>query len=377
MVTSAILALADGTVFRGKAFGALNQTEVGEVVFNTSMTGYQEILTDPSYTRQLVTLTYPHIGNYGTNEEDIESNSVCVQGLIIRDLSIVASNFRSTATLSDYLKKYNRPGIYGIDTRMLTRILREKGAQNGCLTTDPSISADKAVELAKGFAGLKGMDLAKVVTTKEPYKFTQTEWKLGEGYKDLEKPLYKVVAYDFGVKKNILRILASLGCDITVVPATTKAEDVLAMNVDGVFMSNGPGDPEPCTYAIEAIQKFVEAKVPLFGICLGHQLLGLASGAKTVKMKFGHHGANHPVREVKTGNVYITSQNHGFAVDANTLPENIKVTHVSLFDGTLQGIERTDAPAFSFQGHPEASPGPHDPRPLFEHFIELMRKNKK
>ncbi len=373
-ISSAILALSDGTIFKGKAFGAKGVTEVGEVVFNTSMTGYQEILTDPSYTGQLVTLTYPHIGNYGTNDEDIESNSICAQGLIIRDLSSVASNFRSQYTLSDYLAKHNRPGIYGIDTRMLTRIIREKGAQSACLTTDPSITGDMAVAKAREFKGLKGMDLASVVSTKESYEFNETTWKLGEGYGKQENPLYNVVAYDFGVKTNILRILASLGCKITVVPATTTASEVLALNPDGVFLSNGPGDPEPCTYAIEAIKEFTDKKVPLFGICLGHQLLGLASGAKTVKMKFGHHGANHPVRNVETGVVYITSQNHGFAVDANTLPENVKITHVSLFDGSLQGIERTDTPAFSFQGHPEASPGPHDVQVLFEHFIELMRK---
>lgn len=375
--TSAILALADGTVFKGKAFGAKGVTETGEVVFNTSMTGYQEILTDPSYTRQLVTLTYPHIGNYGTNAEDYESNSIYASGLIIRDLSITVSNFRSDKNLSDFLAEYNRPGIYGIDTRKLTRILREKGAQNGCLTTDPSITPEQAVELAQGFPGLKGMDLAKEVTTREPYEFTQGLWELGKGYGTLTEPKFNVVVYDFGVKRNIMRILVSLGCKLTVVPAQTPASEVLAMNPDGVFLSNGPGDPEPCDYAIKAIQEFIAAKMPLFGICLGHQLLGLASGAKTIKMKFGHHGANHPVRSLADNTVYITSQNHGFAVDADTLPANLKATHVSLFDGSLQGVERTDAPAFSFQGHPEASPGPHDIMPLFKHFIELMQQNKR
>ena len=373
MVTSAILALADGTVFKGKGFGLPGVTETGEVVFNTSMTGYQEILTDPSYTRQLVTLTYPHIGNYGTNDEDFESADICAAGLIIKDLSIVSSNFRSSLSLSDYLKKHGKAGIYGIDTRMLTRLIREKGAQSGCLTTDPSMTPEKAIAAARAFAGLKGMDLASVVTTKKPYIWTEGEWQLGKGYVNIDNPEFNVVAYDFGIKRNILRMLASRGCKITVVPATTKASEVLAMNPDGVFLSNGPGDPEPCTYAIEAIHELMKAKIPLFGICLGHQLLGLASGAKTVKMKFGHHGANHPVREIATGRVYITSQNHGFAVDADTLPDTLKITHVSLFDGTLQGIERTDCPAFSFQGHPEASPGPHDPKPLFDHFIDLMR----
>lgn len=374
VITSAILALADGTVFKGKAFGAKGVTEIGEVVFNTSMTGYQEILTDPSYTKQLVTLTYPHIGNYGTNDEDFESSGVCAQGLIVRDLSMVSSNFRSQYSLSDFLEKHKKPGICGIDTRMLTRIIREKGAQNGCLTTDPRIDAAKAVEMARSFEGLKGMDLAKVVTTKEKYSFTQTEWQLGTGYGELEQGRFNVVAYDFGIKKNILRMLASRGCNITVVPATTPASEVIAMNPDGIFLSNGPGDPEPCTYAIEAIKEFLDKKIPLFGICLGHQLLGLASGARTIKMKFGHHGANHPVRDEATSLVYITSQNHGFCVDKDTLPDNVKVTFVSLFDGSLQGIERTDAPAFSFQGHPEASPGPHESSMLFDHFIDLMCK---
>ena len=379
VASTAILALADGTVFKGKAFGALGVIQTGEVVFNTSMTGYQEILTDPSYTGQLVTLTYPHIGNYGTNVEDMESNSVCVQGLIVRDLSTVASNFRNDASLSDFLAKYNKPGISGIDTRMLTRILREKGAQNGCLTTDPSISAEQAVALAQQCPSMKGQDLAKVVTTEEVYEWTDGEWTLGEGYskQDPNSLPFNVVVYDFGIKQNILRMLAQRGCRLTVVPATTSAEEALKYNPDGIFLSNGPGDPEPCTYAIEAIKTFVERKIPLFGICLGHQLLGLASGAKTIKMKFGHHGANHPVKDVATNTVYITSQNHGFCVDKDTLPANLKATHFSLFDGSLQGIERTDAPAFSFQGHPEASPGPHDSKPLFDHFIELMRQNHK
>lgn len=379
MASTAILALADGTVFKGKAFGAAGVTLTGEVVFNTSMTGYQEILTDPSYTGQIVTLTYPHIGNYGTNSEDMESNQVCAQGLIVRDLSSVASNFRSDTSLSDFLAKYQKPGIAGIDTRMLTRILREKGAQNGCLTTDPSISADEAVKLAQECPSMKGLDLAKVVSTKEVYEWTDGEWTLGKGYKkqDAASLPYHVVVYDFGIKINILRMLAQRGCSLTVVPAQTPAEEALKYNPDGIFMSNGPGDPEPCTYAQEAIKVFVEKKIPLFGICLGHQLLGLASGAKTIKMKFGHHGANHPVRDVESNTVYITSQNHGFCVDKDTLPANVKATHFSLFDGSLQGIERTDAPAFSFQGHPEASPGPHDVSPLFDHFIELMRNNTK
>lgn len=379
MASTAILALADGTVFKGKAFGAAGVTLTGEVVFNTSMTGYQEILTDPSYTGQIVTLTYPHIGNYGTNSEDMESNQVCAQGLIVRDLSSVASNFRSDTSLSDFLATYQKPGIAGIDTRMLTRILREKGAQNGCLTTDPSISADEAVKLAQECPSMKGLDLAKLVSTKEVYEWTDGEWTLGKGYKkqDAASLPYHVVVYDFGIKINILRMLAQRGCRLTVVPAQTPAEEALKYNPDGIFMSNGPGDPEPCTYAQEAIKVFVEKKIPLFGICLGHQLLGLASGAKTIKMKFGHHGANHPVRDVESNTVYITSQNHGFCVDKDTLPANVKATHFSLFDGSLQGIERTDAPAFSFQGHPEASPGPHDVSPLFDHFIELMRNNTK
>ncbi len=373
MVASAILALADGTVFRGKAFGA-EATTVGEVVFNTSMTGYQEILTDPSYASQIVTLTYPHIGNYGTNDEDVESSNIFAMGLVIRDLSITQSNFRNQKSLSDFLKGYGKPGIYGIDTRMLTRILRDKGAQNACLTTEPGVSEEEALEKARAFPGIKGMDLAKVVSVKEPYEWKEGTWKLGQGYTKPEKFTYKVVAYDFGIKRNILRLLCDRGCDVTVVPAQTPASEVLAMNPDGVFLSNGPGDPEPCDYAQNAIKEFIKAKVPLFGICLGHQLLSLASGAKTIKMKCGHHGANHPVKELSSGRVFITSQNHGFAVDKNTLPSCLKATYISLFDGTLQGVERTDVPAFSFQGHPEASPGPHDPQPLFDHFIELMAK---
>jgi carbamoyl-phosphate synthase small subunit len=343
---------------------------VGEVVFNTSITGYQEILTDPSYCKQIVTLTYPHIGNVGTNDEDIESRQVFASGLVIRDLSMVASNFRSTQSLSDYLKANNVVAIADIDTRKLTRILRSKGAQNGCIATGENVEA--ALAAAKGFAGLAGMDLAQVVTAAASYQWTQREWKLGEGYSEVAEPKYKVVAYDFGVKRNILRMLAERGCDITVVPAKTPAADVLAMEPDGVFLSNGPGDPEPCDYAIAAAQTFIERGIPLYGICLGHQIMGLAVGAKTVKMKFGHRGANHPVQDVKTGQVMITSQNHGFAVDAATLPANARVTHVSLFDGTLQGFELTDKPAFCFQGHPEASPGPHDVDGLFDKFIDLM-----
>ncbi|WP_202593386.1 glutamine-hydrolyzing carbamoyl-phosphate synthase small subunit [Ferriphaselus sp. R-1] len=367
----AILVLADGTVFRGISIGA-EGSSVGEVVFNTSITGYQEILTDPSYCKQIVTLTYPHIGNVGTNDEDVESRQVFASGLIIRDLSMVASNFRSNRSLSDYLKANNVVAIADIDTRKLTRILRSKGAQNGCIATGDNVEA--ALAAARGFAGLAGMDLAQVVTADAPYKWTQREWQLGEGYGEVVNAKFKVVAYDFGVKRNILRMLAERGCDITVVPAKTPASDVLAMAPDGVFLSNGPGDPEPCDYAIEAAKVFMDKSVPLFGICLGHQIMGLASGAKTVKMKFGHRGANHPVQDVQTGQVMITSQNHGFAVDATTLPANARVTHISLFDGTLQGFELTDKPAFCFQGHPEASPGPHDVDGLFDKFIGLMEK---
>ncbi len=367
----AILVLADGTVFRGIAIGA-SGSSVGEVVFNTSMTGYQEILTDPSYCKQIVTLTCPHIGNVGINEEDVESRQVFASGLVIRDLSMTVSNFRSTQSLPDYLKANNVVAIAGIDTRKLTRILRSKGAQNGCIATGDNVEA--ALAAARGFAGLAGMDLAQEVTCSKPYPWAQKEWQLGEGYRDATDSKFHVVAYDFGVKRNILRMLAERGCRVTVVPAKTSAADVLAMNPDGVFLSNGPGDPEPCDYAITATRKFLEVGMPLFGICLGHQILGLASGAKTVKMKFGHRGANHPVQDMQTKKVMITSQNHGFAVDADSLPKNARVTHVSLFDGTLQGFELTDKPAFCFQGHPEASPGPHDVDGLFDKFVDLMEK---
>ena len=373
MTHSALLVLEDGTVFKGVSIGA-EGCSVGEVVFNTSMTGYQEILTDPSYCRQIVTLTYPHIGNTGTNSEDEESPNIHAQGLIIRDLPLVASNFRNQATLSDYLKKHNVVGIAEIDTRKLTRILREKGAQSGCIIAGGDLDAAKALAATKAFPGLKGMDLAKVVSCTEAYEWTEGSWKLGQGHtKPAEYPFH-VVAYDFGVKRNILRMLVDRGCRVTVVPAQTPAETVLAMNPDGVFLSNGPGDPEPCDYAIKAIKTFLETELPVFGICLGHQLLALASGAKTMKMKFGHHGANHPVKDLDRNVVMITSQNHGFAADDTDMPANLRVTHKSLFDGSLQGIHRTDKPAFSFQGHPEASPGPHDAAPLFDHFIDLIKK---
>lgn len=375
MTHSALLVLADGTVFRGVSFGAKG-VAVGEVVFNTSMTGYQEILTDPSYSKQIVTLTYPHIGNYGCNSEDEESSAVHPQGLVIRDLPLLVSNFRSEMSLSDYLVKNNVVGICDIDTRKLTRLLREKGAQSGCIMTTDDLDEAKALKLAQEFPGLKGMDLAKVVTCDKPYEWTEGVWKLGQGHKQqnaADLP-YHVVAYDFGAKRNILRMLAERGCRLTVVSANTPASEVLAMNPDGIFLSNGPGDPEPCDYAQEAIRTFLDKGVPLFGICLGHQLLGLASGAKTIKMKLGHHGANHPVKDLENNTVMITSQNHGFAVDAETLPSCLKVTHVSLFDGTVQGIARTDKPAFSFQGHPEASPGPHDAAGLFDHFIDLIKE---
>jgi len=365
----AILVLADGTVFRGISIGASGMS-VGEVVFNTSMTGYQEILTDPSYCKQIVTLTYPHIGNVGVNTEDVESRQVFASGLVIRDLSLTVSNFRSTQSLPGYLKTNNVVAIADIDTRKLTRILREKGAQNGCIASGTDEAA--ALAEARKFAGLAGMDLAKVVSCEKHYDWIQREWALGQGYRKVEQTRFHVVAYDFGVKHNILRKLAERGCRVTVVPAKTTAEEALALNPDGMFLSNGPGDPEPCDYAIAATQKFMEAGVPLFGICLGHQLMGLAVGAKTVKMKFGHRGANHPVQDMQSKRVMITSQNHGFAVDAATLPANARVTHVSLFDGTLQGFELTDKPAFCFQGHPEASPGPHDVDYLFDKFIELM-----
>jgi len=367
----AILVLADGTVFRGISIGATGSS-VGEVVFNTSMTGYQEILTDPSYCKQIVTLTYPHIGNVGCNDEDVESSQVFSSGLVIRDLSQTVSNFRSTQSLPEYLEANNVIAIAGIDTRKLTRILRSKGAQSGCVATGDDV--DAALQAAQGFLGLAGMDLAQVVTCDKPYEWAQSEWQLGEGYGEAVDGKFHVVAYDFGVKRNILRMLAERGCRVTVVPAQTAAADVLAMKPDGVFLSNGPGDPEPCNYAINATKEFLNADVPLFGICLGHQILSLAIGAKTVKMKFGHRGANHPVQDVQTKQVMITSQNHGFAVDTDTLPENARVTHVSLFDGTLQGLELTDKPALSFQGHPEASPGPHDVDGLFDRFIAMMAK---
>lgn len=373
MTHSALLVLEDGTVFKGVSIGA-EGCSVGEVVFNTSMTGYQEILTDPSYSRQIVTLTYPHIGNTGTNSEDEESPSVHAQGLIIRDLPLVASNFRSQETLSDYLKRQNVVGIADIDTRKLTRILREKGAQAGCIMTGKDLDESQALAHAKAFPGLNGMDLAKEVTVAEAYEWTEGSWKLGLGHTKPSSYPFHVVAYDFGAKRNILRMLADRGCRLTVVPAKTTAAEVLAMNPDGIFLSNGPGDPAPCDYAITAIQEFLKTEIPVFGICLGHQLLGLASGAKTVKMKFGHHGGNHPVKDLDRNVVMITSQNHGFAVDEATLPDNLRATHKSLFDGSLQGIHRTDKPAFSFQGHPEASPGPHDAAPLFDHFIELIKK---
>ncbi|WP_323815114.1 glutamine-hydrolyzing carbamoyl-phosphate synthase small subunit [Cellvibrio sp. NN19] len=372
----AILVLADGSVFRGTAIGA-EGLSVGEVVFNTAITGYQEILTDPSYAQQIVTLTYPHIGNTGTNSEDEECERIWATGLVIRDLPLLASNFRNQESLSDYLKARNVIGIADIDTRRLTRLLRDKGAQNGCLMAGDNIDEAKALAAAKAFGGLKGLDLAKEVTVAESYKWNESSWSLTEGHQVLDgaKP-FKVVAYDYGVKRNILRMLADRGCDLTVVPAKTPAADVLAMNPDGIFLSNGPGDPEPCTYAIEAIKEFLETDTPVFGICLGHQLLALASGAKTIKMKFGHHGGNHPVQDLDTKRVMITAQNHGFAVEESSLPANLRATHKSLFDGSLQGIHRTDKPAFSFQGHPEASPGPHEADTLFDHFIELMQARK-
>ncbi|MDM8193966.1 carbamoyl-phosphate synthase small subunit [Pseudomonas koreensis] len=378
MTKPAILALADGSIFRGEAIGADGQT-VGEVVFNTAMTGYQEILTDPSYAQQIVTLTYPHIGNTGTTPEDAESDRVWSAGLVIRDLPLVASNWRNTMSLSDYLKANNVVAIAGIDTRRLTRILREKGAQNGCIMAGDNISEEAAIAAAQGFPGLKGMDLAKVVSTQKQYEWRSTVWDLKtDSHATIEASElpYHVVAYDYGVKVNILRMLVERGCRVTVVPAQTPAADVLALKPDGVFLSNGPGDPEPCDYAIQAIKEVLETETPVFGICLGHQLLALASGAKTVKMGHGHHGANHPVQDLDTGVVMITSQNHGFAVDEATLPGNVRAIHKSLFDGTLQGIERTDKSAFSFQGHPEASPGPNDVAPLFDRFINEMAKRR-
>lgn len=378
MTHTALLALEDGSLFWGQSIGISGQS-TGEVVFNTSMTGYQEILTDPSYSQQMVTLTYPHIGNTGTNLEDIESRKVFCSGLIIRDLPKLANNWRNTQNLSDYLVENKVVSIADIDTRKLTRILREKGAQNGCLVAGDNIDAEQAIKAAKAFPGLKGIDLAKQVTTDEAYSWQQSIWALKTGYLEqaqIEKR-FKVVAYDFGVKHNILRILVDKGCELVVVPAQTSVAEVLAENPDGVFLSNGPGDPEPCGYAINAIKVLLEKKIPVFGICLGHQLLALASGAKTEKMKFGHHGANHPVQDLKTSKVMITSQNHGFAVKEDNLPNNINITHRSLFDGTIQGMERTDCPAFSFQGHPEASPGPRDVKPLFNRFIELMQQHSR
>ncbi|MGE5639398.1 MAG: glutamine-hydrolyzing carbamoyl-phosphate synthase small subunit [Clostridia bacterium] len=372
---SAVLALADGSVFRGRSIGA-DAAAVGEVVFNTAITGYQEILTDPSYCRQIVTLTYPHIGNTGTNDEDYESGRVYAEGLVVRDLPRLHSSWRAQMDLSSYLRKHGIPGIADIDTRRLTRILRTKGAQNGCLMAgNPDV--ELALSKAKAFPGLAGMDLAKVVSTQKPYEWTEGTWQLGEGYRRIENPRFHVVAYDYGVKRNILRMLADRGVRITVVPAQTSAKDVMRMKPDGVFLANGPGDPEPCDYAIEAIGEILDAtRIPTFGICLGHQLMGLASGARTLKMKFGHHGANHPVKDLDSGRVVITSQNHGFAVDPSTISSNLRPTHVSLFDGSLQGLARTDRPAFCFQGHPEASPGPHDIGYLFDRFAAMMQEQK-
>ena len=374
MTGSALLALEDGSIFKGIGIGA-EGSSTGEVVFNTSMMGYQEILTDPSYAQQIVTLTYPHIGNTGTNKEDNESEKVSASGLVIRDLPLLASNWRKDQDLNEFLKERNVVAIAEIDTRRLTRLLRGKGSLNGCLLSGTAIGKEdesKAVKLAKDFPGLKGMDLAKVVSVAQQYRWSEGVWDISVGYQTGHGSRFKVVAYDFGLKRNILRMLVGRGCEIIVVPAQTTALEVLALNPDGIFLSNGPGDPEPCDYAITAIAEFLEVEVPLFGICLGYQLLALACGARTVKMQLGHHGANHPVLNLRDGTVMITSQNHGFAVDAESLPDNLEATHKSLFDGSLQGIERNDKPAFGFQGHPEASPGPHDIAPLFDHFIELM-----
>ncbi|MEW5880250.1 MAG: glutamine-hydrolyzing carbamoyl-phosphate synthase small subunit [Pseudomonadota bacterium] len=369
----ALLALADGTVFRGRSIGAVGSA-VGEVVFNTAMTGYQEILTDPSYSRQLVTLTYPHIGNTGTNAEDVEASRVHAAGLIVRDLPRAHSNFRADSTLGDYLRREGVVAIADIDTRRLTRILRDRGAQPGAIAVGTDEA--EAVRLARSFPGMAGLDLAKVVSVREPYEWTETAWRLGHGYGRLTQPRRHVVAYDFGVKRNILRLLAQRGCRITVVPAQTTAAEAIRLKPDGVFLSNGPGDPEPCDYAIEAARELIARGLPTFGICLGHQIMGLASGGRTLKMKFGHHGANHPVQDLETGRVAITSQNHGFAVDPKSLPDHCRITHVSLFDGTLQGFRRTDRPAFCFQGHPEASPGPHDIEYLFDRFVKLIDERK-
>ena len=376
----ALLALQDGSVFFGESIGIAGQT-VGEVVFNTAITGYQEILTDPSYARQIVTLTYPHIGNVGTNADDEESSHVHVSGLVVRDVPPIASNWRMQQTLPEYLARHKVVAIADIDTRRLTRILREKGAQNGCIMAGDKLDEQAAIAAAKAFAGLKGMDLAKEVTTGHPYEWAQGTWSLEGGMPEAPHPIeeklpYHVVAYDYGVKRNILRMLVDRGCRLTVVPAKTPASEVLKLKPDGLFLSNGPGDPEPCDYAIEAIQQLAETGLPMFGICLGHQLLALASGAKTVKMKFGHHGANHPVQDLKSQRVMITSQNHGFAVDEASLPANLEATHRSLFDGSLQGVARTDIPAFSFQGHPEASPGPHDVAPLFDQFVDAIKQHR-
>ncbi len=375
-MTTALLALEDGSLFYGEAIGVPGKA-VGEVVFNTAMTGYQEILTDPSYARQIVTLTYPHIGNTGCNAEDMESGKTYATGLVIRDLPSVYSNWRAEQSLPEFMRRHKLVGIAGLDTRRLTRLLREKGAQNGCILAigkGGTLDKKAALKAARAFPGLKGMDLAKVVTAKDPYEWNEGLWVRGAGYRKNIPGRFKVVAYDYGIKRNILRMLADRGCELTVVPAKTPAAEVLRIKPDGVFLSNGPGDPEPCDYAIAAIREIVETGLPVFGICLGHQLLGLASGGRTIKMKFGHHGANHPVQDLDSGRVMITSQNHGFAVDAASLPANLRVTHRSLFDGTVQGIARTDKPAFSFQGHPEASPGPHDVSPLFDKFIEMMER---
>ena len=373
---TALLALADGTIFRGRSVGADGHT-IGEVVFNTAITGYQEILTDPSYCRQIVTLTYPHIGNTGTNPEDVESHRVFAAGLIVRDVPRVHSNFRAAESLGEYLRRENVVAIADIDTRKLTRILRDKGAQAGAILVagkDGTADERKAVDLARSFPGMAGLDLAKVVSVEKPYEWTETEWGLGRGYGKLAEPKFHVVAFDYGVKRNILRMLASRGCRLTVLPAQAPASEALRLKPDGIFLANGPGDPEPCDYAIAATREVIAKNIPTFGICLGHQIMGLASGGRTLKMKFGHHGANHPVQDLETGKVLITSQNHGFAVDPKSLPDNCRLTHVSLFDGSLQGFRRTDKPAFCFQGHPEASPGPHDLGYLFDRFVTLMQE---
>ena len=370
---AAILVLQDGTIFKGRSIGAEGYS-TGEVVFNTSMTGYQEILTDPSYARQIINFTNPHIGNTGTNTEDEESSKIWANGLVIRDLPLLLSNFRSEKTLDEYLKEKNVLGIANIDTRKLTRILREKGSLSGCIMAG-DVDEKIALKMAREFIGLEGVDLAKEVTIASKSKWTEGTWGLNLGYQSLNAAIYKVVVYDFGIKRNILRMLVDRGAELIIVPAETPASEVLDMNPDGVFLSNGPGDPQPCTYAIEAIKQILETNIPIFGICLGHQLLALASGAKILKMKFGHHGANHPVKDVETKKVMITSQNHGFSIDKSTIPGNLCITHLSLFDGSIQGVHRTDKPAFGFQGHPEASPGPHDTAPLFDHFFELIKNH--